>query len=218
MANFTDEDYDNKLNEDLGWRRMEMIAVRKSLLDAQSLNQSSPLTRGLARALVSISYSHWEGYCKNSFFSYASLIAKRRPKVSAATDSLVFEHVQHLMKRAKSGDETAKLEVISTIRGESDSRVRIDKRLMSETNSNLRFDVLNSLFSMSDVPVGAFELKANLIDVNLCDARNSIAHGRDLQVSVEDACELVDNVIKMLDEIRTILTNQVNLKGYLATS
>ena len=86
---------------------------------------------------------------------------------------------------------------------------------MSDSKSNLRFDVLADLLALGSVPVEAFELKANLIDVLLCDRRNSVAHGRDLFLDASESAGLGDEVITLMETMRDVLVTQVRAQGYI---
>src|SRR5699024_8142036 len=112
-----DDEFEDALTDDLGWRRTELVHLKKSLDEAAKKSDDGPATRGLSRAMIAMCYAHWEGYSKNSLERYAKLVSKRKPKVSEAAAGLVFEHMQRLMKRAASGDTAAKDVLINAVRG-----------------------------------------------------------------------------------------------------
>lgn len=60
-----------------------------------------------------------------------------------------------------------------------------------------------------------FELKENLIDQQLLDWRNKIAHGRSLFPSEDDFKVLYDEVSLLLRNFKDQLENAVALKTYL---
>ncbi|MGC3956001.1 MAG: MAE_28990/MAE_18760 family HEPN-like nuclease [Propionicimonas sp.] len=211
----TDDDFEAALGEDLGWRRIELAYLKDALDRSARLSADSPATRGLSRAMVAMCYAHWEGYSKNALERYARLVTRRKPKLSESSEALVLEHVRRLMHRLTSGDRRAREAITKTIRGDSDERLNVDKSLLSYTKSNLRYSTLSELFDRGGIPLDAFELKANLIDVLLCDRRNGVAHGRALFVPASDSLDLCNEAIELMEAMRDVLVTQVRAKGYL---
>lgn len=165
--------------------------------------------------MIVMCYAHWEGYTKNALERYARLVAKRKPSLSRANDGFVIQHIGRMMNRIASGDGSARAELLATLRGDHDPRIQVDRALLSDAKSNLRFEVLTRLFELGCISVRPFELKANLIDVHLCDRRNSVAHGRDFFVPPQDAMSLCDEVFELVEAVRDVMVNQVRAQGYL---
>ena len=205
MASYTDNAFEEALVDDLGWRRIELVHLKRALGEAAKLNSDGPATRGLSRAMVAMCYAHWEGYSKNALERYARLVTRRKPRVSEASDGLVFEHVQRLIRRIASGDPDARVALTDAIRGTSDDRINVDKSALADTRANLRYATLADLFERGCIPLDAFELKANLIDVLLCDRRNGVAHGRALFVPASESLQLCEDVLELIDEMREVL-------------
>lgn len=216
MAATTDDEFEAALVQDLGWRRIELSSLKRALGDAARQSQEGPATRGLSRAMVAMCYAHWEGYSKNALERYARLVTKRKPRLSEVSDGLLLEHAQRLMKRIASGDASAKDALASAVRGESDERINIDKSTLADTKSNLRYATLSDLFARGCIPIEDFALKANLIDVLLCDRRNGVAHGRALFVPADESLNLCDDVLTLMEQMRDVLVTQVRAKRYLS--
>lgn len=218
MSGYTDEDYEQSLDEDLGWRRTELNYLKDQLASANSSSPQSPATRALGRALTVMCYAHWEGYSKNALERYARLVAKRRPALSQAGPGLALNHVQHLTRRIASGDSSAEQELLAITGKAHDPRLHVDRDALSDSKSNLRFAVLKSLLTTGCIPVEPFTLKAKLIDVRLCDRRNDIAHGRNLLTPADEGIELCDETVQLLETMRSIMVSQVSCKRYLTHS
>ncbi|WP_182920439.1 MAE_28990/MAE_18760 family HEPN-like nuclease [Nocardioides cavernaquae] len=217
MTSLTDDAFEEALTDDLGWRRMELVHLKKALADAAAKSTDSPASRGLSRAMVAMCYAHWEGYSKNGLEHYAKLVSRRKPRISEVSDGFVLEHVHRLMKRIASGDREARTSLAAAIRGDSDERIKVDKSLLADTKANLRYSVLAQLFERGCIPLDAFELKANLIDVLLCDRRNGVAHGRALFVPPDQSLELCTEVLGLMESMRDVLIGQVRSKRYLVS-
>lgn len=218
MSGLTDDDFESALGQDLGWRRIELSHLKDALDRSARLSADSPATRGLSRAMVAMCYAHWEGYSKNALERYARLVTRRKPKLSETSEGLILEHVHRLMRRIASGDSYAREAITNAIRGDSNERLNIDKSLLCDTKSNLRYGTLSELFRRGSIPLDAFALKANLIDVLLCDRRNDVAHGRALFVPAGESLDLCDEAITLMETVRDVLIAQVRAKRYLTAS
>lgn len=218
MPALTDDDFEAALGDDLAWRTIELSHLKGALDRSSRQSSDGPATRGLSRAMVAMCYAHWEGYSKNALERYALLVTRRKPKLSESGEGLIMEHVHRLIRRIASGDGHAREAITSAIQGQSSQRLSIDKSLLADTRSNLRYGTLSDLFARGCIPLDAFELKANLIDVLLCDRRNGVAHGRALFVPARDSLDLCDETLELMETMRDVLVAQVRGKGYLTVA
>ncbi|WP_131810481.1 MAE_28990/MAE_18760 family HEPN-like nuclease [Mycolicibacter heraklionensis] len=214
MSTVTDDDFESLADGELGWRRLELHALAKELEKAASAHGSGPTVRALTRGMSTLLYAHWEGYCKAVFTAYLKLILRRRPLVSEAADRLILAHTQQIVRRIDSGDTDALGELVAIVRGTSTQRLRISQDKIVDTKSNLRFQVLEDITSALGIPLTDLITKKNLIDVQLCDTRNEIAHGRASFPSPQETLDLHRNVVAMMEDIRDVTIGQVRLKGY----
>ena len=215
MASYTDEQFENLVQEDLAWRRIELHSLKTQLEHQAAQNGSSPATRALARSMVTMLYAHWEGFSKCVFDHYANLIVRRRPVAAEMNDALLRAHASHVLKRIESGDPDAITELLGMSRGTDRPRVRLAKATLSDTKSNLRYNVLSSILEGFGMTVSEFETKQKLIDVLLCDRRNAVAHGRDMFPRSQDVISLHDDVIGLMESVQNDVVVQLRRKGYL---
>jgi MAE_28990/MAE_18760-like HEPN len=208
----------DRLDESLAWRRIELQALKAAISDAEKQSAGSPLSRALARSGLALLYAHWEGYVKDSCTAYVEFIAKRRLRCDELSDGLLGTVLESLGKRILAGDEDALLTLIYAVRKPSESRPRIPKISMVDTKSNLRFNVLADILVKIGFSAEPFITKDKLIDVSLCDRRNSIAHGREDFPAPGDFTELLTEVMGMMEEIRDIIMSGARLKAYRHSS
>ncbi|MDP0400382.1 MAE_28990/MAE_18760 family HEPN-like nuclease [Tsukamurella strandjordii] len=214
MAAVTDDEFETLLDEEMGWRRIELQALATRLQSEANTNPTSPIARALTRSMSTLLYAHWEGYCKAVFEAYMKLILKRKPLVCDAADSLAVAHIQQLLRRIESGDSAATDSLLSMVRGKSSERIRLNSEKIVDTKSNLRYRVLSDIMRSLNIPIDEFELKRNLIDVQLCDARNEIAHGRASFPPANEVLALHINVVEMMESMRDLSIGQVRTKRY----
>lgn len=214
MSAVTDDDFETLADSELSWRKLELHALAKELESAARSHASGPKVRALTRGMATLLYAHWEGYCKAVFEGYLKLIIRRKPRVSEAADRLILAHAQQIVRRIESGDDAALSELVDIARGTSTQRLRISLDKVIDTKSNLRFQILDNITSSLGIPISSLVTKKNLIDVQLCDTRNEIAHGRASFPDPSEILALHRSVIAMMEEIRDLTIGQVRAKGY----
>src|SRR5271165_5830506 len=72
---YTEQDLSDLFDEDLIWRRKELSDMKSAVRAADAA--AKPV---LLRAIITMSYAHWEGYvrtCANRYFEYLTI--RRRP-------------------------------------------------------------------------------------------------------------------------------------------
>ena len=193
---------------------MELQALKTAISEAERRSPNSPLTRALARSGVALLYAHWEGYVKDSCVAYVDYISKRRLHCGELNDGLLLTVLESLSRRITSGDEKARKALLEAVRQPSNSRASIPKATMIDTKSNLRHQVLTELLFKIGLSSETFATKGNLIDVTLCDSRNSIAHGRDYFPIPGDFPQLMDEVIGMMEQIYDLIASAARLSQY----
>lgn len=204
----------DRLDEGLAWRRIELQALKAAITDAERQSPGSPLSRALARSGLAMLYAHWEGYVKDSCTAYVEFIAKRRIRCDELSDGLLRAVLESLSKRAITGDEEALLALVDAIRRPADARARIPKATMVDTKSNLRFKVLSDILIRIGFSADTFSTKDKLIDVSLCDRRNSIAHGREDFPAPGDFTDLLVEVFDMMERVGDLIMSGARLKTY----
>ncbi len=214
MSVRTIEELADRLDEGMAWRRIELQALKAAVSDAEKQSPGSPLSRALARSGVAMLYAHWEGYVKDSCTAYAEFIAKRRLRCNELSDGLLRTVLESLSRRAVAGDEEALLTLVDAVRRPSDSRARIPKMTMIDTKSNLRFKVLCEILNQIGFSADDFNTKDKLIDVSLCDRRNSIAHGREDYPSPGDFATLLNEVFEMMELVGDMIMAGARMRFY----
>jgi hypothetical protein len=210
----TVEELADRLDEGMAWRRIELQALKAAVSDAEKQSPGSPLSRALARSGVAMLYAHWEGYVKDSCIAYVEFIAKRRMRCDELSDGLLRTVLESLSRRAVTGDEEALLTLVDVVRRPSDSRARIPKLTMVDTKSNLRFKVLCEILNQIGFSADDFSTKDKLIDVSLCDRRNSIAHGREDYPVPGDFATLLNEVFEMMERVGDMIMAGARMKSY----
>ncbi|MEV5833913.1 MAE_28990/MAE_18760 family HEPN-like nuclease [Nocardia sp. NPDC052112] len=202
------------VDDALAWRRIELSALKGLIEQHDSRNSISPTARGLRRAGIAMLYAHWEGFAKEALQGYVDFVSRRRLKFAELNDGLLYTALMSMFHRVKSGDAIAAESMIGMVRSAGQQRAQFPKNQLVDTQSNLRSAVLAKILANSGLRSDIFDLKVNLIDRRLCDARNSVAHGRGLFPDVGEFSILHDEVIGMMEILRDLVLASARSESY----
>lgn len=190
------------LDSSLAWRRIELSALKSEVERSAAAGATSPLARAMARSALAMLYAHWEGFGRDALGGYVEFISRRRLKFEELNDGLLMTTFASMQRRISSGDESAAKLLLEAIRRPATSRAPIPRSSMVNTRSNLKFSVLCEILDSVGLEKLDFEMKAQLIDRSLCDARNEIAHGREKFPTPREFSDLHQQILALMETLR----------------
>jgi hypothetical protein len=214
MAARTVDELQDRLDEALSWRRIELSALKGLIEKNESLPNSPPVSRSLRRAGIAMLYAHWEGFGKECLQTYVDFVSRRRLRLLELNDDFLRVCLLHTLRRADSGDGAAKADLVEMIRRRGDLRLPFPKAQMVNTQGNLRAHVLTEMMQDFGLDSIDIELRENLIDRRLCDTRNSVAHGRETCPAVGEFSELHAEVLEMMEYLRDVILGAARAGAY----
>ncbi|MFI6308077.1 MAE_28990/MAE_18760 family HEPN-like nuclease [Amycolatopsis thailandensis] len=206
------------LDEGLGWRRAELIALEAEIEKCEKASPDGPLTRALVRGGIALLYAHWEGYTKEACEGYLDYVAIRRLRYNELCDGFVLTALLAMFRKAETGDDVAREALLEAVRRPEDARARMPRRSVVNTKSNLRYEVLVEICEAVGLPYDQFITRRQLIDRSLCDARNDIAHGRLVHSDADTFKGLRKSVVEMLESIRALIVRYARESLYRGQS
>ena len=209
---YTESDLSSLLDSELTWRRRELSDLKFAIQRADLIAKTV-----LLRALIAMSYAHWEGYVRISATKYFSHITlKKLPfqklDIQFYKNSFL-ARIESFFKSKSSTEESCSF--ISSILESQDSRFAYISPQIIDTKSNLSTDVINDLCLVCGFESDFFEENRIFIDVKLLKKRNAIAHGQDEGVDVRDIDLFVEVTLSLMEHFRTLIENKVYTKSYL---
>ena len=203
---FTEDDLANQLNQDITWRIKEISDIKTAVRSADGAAKPA-----LLRAMVTISYAHWEGHIRFSAQKFLFHIALRRIYFSALDRQFIRNHFLPRLAdlHRKSLEERGNfIDAVQSAGGERYAKV--NERLI-DTRANLSSHVLTEICQVCGVDPKLFAPRETFIDVFLLKRRNSVAHGEDTLIGFEELDELANGTI----EIMRIFSNELQTSAYL---
>ncbi|KIC51038.1 MAE_28990/MAE_18760 family HEPN-like nuclease [Tateyamaria sp. ANG-S1] len=210
---YTADDFSSLVTADRTWRIREISDLKTAI---RSADQN--LGRVLLRALVTISYAHWEGHVRNSAKLYLTHVALRKhPYASLNNQFLKNYFLPRLAALSKSkGSIESRCNLLDEILASSNrsfSKVNDD---LINTKSNLNSEVLKEICLVCDVSYQEFIEHEAFIDAMLLKRRNAIAHGEDTFMAKDDLDEVTNTTVALMRMFGDALDNKVQLKTYMA--
>ncbi|KJS01006.1 MAG: hypothetical protein VR65_10660 [Desulfobulbaceae bacterium BRH_c16a] len=210
---YTENDLSNILDTDLIWRRKELSDMKAAIKKADQFSKTA-----LLRALVAMSYAHWEGYirtCANSYFEHLTLRKKSFVELERQIYVNSFLGRLDALHRSRVNlQERCKL--INDILDGGAGRFSYLNPTLVDTKSNLNTDVMKDICTICGVDSDHFEQNRTFLDVLLLKRRNVIAHGQQEYIQPDEIDDFVAKILALMSFFRNLLENKVYMKEYAA--
>ena len=198
-------DLQDNIERDFGWRIKELSLLKNKIPNTPNRD---PLQDVLIRAGVTMLYAHWEGFVKcaaENYLNYVSLKKLRHDQLESCFVALC------LKKKINEMDNTNRFDLqtaaVDFMLQQLNERAYIPYEGIIETKSNLSFFVFRDICTVIGIDYRKYQLKENLIDRELLQFRNSIAHGKYLSMKFNEYLDIYDKVIEMMRDIKDDILN-----------
>ncbi len=207
------EDLIDFLTKDLGWRKKELTTLYNNVATANSNNLPTAL-----RCASVLLYAHWEGFVKNSAESYLTYIKGQKLNLNEVNSNiLALSLKQKITEFSLTNKSTLHVQFIDYFQNNLGERAAFSETDSIKTQSNLNSVILKEIFVTIGLDITNYELKSNLIDKQLLKYRNDIAHGNQPPLNKDEYKTLHLEVIGMLDNIYTDISNSAVLNKFKKT-
>lgn len=199
------------LDEDLGWRKQELDTLKYMVERADQREKAF-----LLRAAVCVLYAHWEGFVRAAATSYASFVAAQGLRYRDLTPNFVALGLRSEIVNAGRSERLTDLTSVAEkmIHG-LDERAGIDWERSVQTGANLNSARFAQILCLIGQDGGEYESSNHLLDRKLLGKRNSVAHGRPVEVDEDDYAELHAGIIRLVDMFRDDVENAAALGVFL---
>jgi hypothetical protein len=213
MKPYTQQQLSDQFDSDLIWRRKELSDMKAAIKKADDVSKSV-----LLRALITMSYAHWEGYvrvCANAYFEHLTLRKMQYSELERQIYVNSFLVRVGAMKNASLGIE-ARCKLVNDILDGTEGRFGYIDPDLIDTKSNLNANAIKDICLICGVDGAYFEERRPFIDIIVLRRRNAIAHGRQEYIGIADVDGLVADTLALMEHFRSLLENKVYLRSYLA--
>lgn len=196
-----------KIDNDIAQRKKELINLKGLLLNAKAKNELL-----LAKCLVVMSYSHWEGFVKNATRIYMKYVQFQGLNANQYSQEL--RSALTCRQIMKNNDSVVNKILLTEDCLYNNKVLTIDVDDLCDTESNLNFDVLKKILYNVGLRSNVFDTKEIYINEKIVGDRNKFAHGEIRVYDSDDAIDIADTVINLMDTYRTEILNASVQKSF----
>ncbi len=198
------------LDNEMSWRRRELVTLRQTVENAR--DHELPL---VLRAGVLLLYAHWEGFVKQTAQYYLEYVAAQRLQYKDLQENFL-AHVMHgrIVQFYESKKATFHVEFFKFLRQRMSDTAPLENYCTVNTQANLNSDVFKEIVNTLGLNYKDYELKEKLIDYRLLKNRNEIAHGEASLIDRADFYLLYNEIMAIMEDFRTQIINSAVLNSY----
>lgn len=207
----------DKIDEELSWRKKELIQLRFIVSTAAPENELTIL-----RSSIVLLYAHWEGLVKRLLTLYLEHIVAQELHCNELKPNF---YAMSLLAEFEKFKTTKKVKhyisLTQTVFSGINSIPQIQYDKIIDTKSNLNSELFKELMSLLDLDSSIHDTSFNLIDERLLARRNGIAHGENRKRFPLDKDEYDDihtRIVRILDDLATQIKDAAENKSYKNTS
>lgn len=200
------------IDESLKNRKREIAFLKLQL--QEKIKKGSREADVLSKALILISYSHYEGFVKDiscKYFEYLNFIGL---KCKDVTKGLLAAYI-HATLYSQSLSVYSSIETIYGFITDEENKIVFNTKYMSDAESNLNSEILEKIAKRLDMHFSELDDNRVFIDSVILKYRNKFAHGNWEYVDSGRALEISDKIVFLLDSFSNELQNIIVQKKYL---
>jgi hypothetical protein len=197
------EDLGDYLDNEIAWRKRELSTLKSNVEKSRDKLEGTAIRSGIL-----LLYAHWEGFFKRAAEGYLEYVISKRLKYKAlAHNFIAIALKQQLETFEQTNKATVHHQLIAFLFENQDERAHIRKDNVIKTQSNLNSVILKEMMTAIGLDFAPYETKSKLIDEQLLNYRNSVAHGEHQDVDKAEYLVLHEEVRKMMDHFKTDIQN-----------
>lgn len=208
----TVEELETKLQEDLAWRKKEMLSI-KMMADKGDANESILLRSG-----ITMLCAHFEGFVKLASNCYVKYVSAQKINNCLLKDNFMAYSLTNAIKQCSNTEKISVYQkVIDKVRGIYDVPFCVKKDVIS-THSNPSSTELKEIVASIGLETDIFDLKANYIDSNLLNNRHKVVHGERYPIDKEDFRKTFEVIMGLIEQYEELIVQAADEKKFMKES
>lgn len=204
----TVEKLETKLQEDLAWRKKEMLAI-KIMVDKSDGNENILLRSG-----ITMLCAHFEGFVKFASNCYVKYVSAQNIKSGLLKDNFMAYSLADVINRCSTTEKISVYQKVVDKMYEIYEKPFFEKRNMISTHSNPSSKELKEIVASIGLETDIFDLKANYIDNNLLSNRHKVVHGERHQIDKDDFKTTFDVIMELLEQYEELIVQAADGKSF----
>ena len=197
------------IDTDLASRKNEITY----LIGLVNEKRSNRMVSVLAKSLIVLAYSHWEGFVKLTsarYLSYVNFLSIPKSDMNSRMNAVGLAWLGDI--RGLSKCDLA--HEINEILCQDGYKLTFPVEPLVSTESNLNSEVLRKIITDIGSVSTEFENDTAFLDKKLLKYRNRFAHGEALYADVDEALNIGRCVIALLNKYRDLVENMIATEQY----
>lgn len=208
----TIEALQDKIDEDLSWRKKELIDF--SLMIHSSHNES------LCRAGIALLSAHFEGFIKSVSNMYLVYVSSQGEKLSNLKNNFTAiscaRPFKDCIQSEKISVRTNALNNVMEKHNNEEFRIKYSERNpIISTDSNPSSKVLREIILSIGLDYSEYETKSRYIDTDLLSNRHKIVHGERISIEESDFDNTYENILEIMTQFSRQVLQAATDKEYL---
>ena len=173
-------DLEEKIDDELAWRKKELTSIRVDV-ESSEIKEKSEQSRAI-RSGIAMLYAHWEGAIKSIAEFYLTYVSGLNLKYGELKNNFLAIAMKNSLNEF---EDTKKASIhnkfIDEIYSKKNEVSKIPCKNIIKTNSNLKMDIFKEITATIGIDDNPYMLKKMIVDKTLLGNRNKIAHGEKLE-------------------------------------
>lgn len=214
----TIEKLEQKIDEELSWRKKELISIKSDVILSEQKNTNEQSR--LIRSAISMLYAHWEGAIKSIAEYYLIYVSSLKLEYKFLKNNFLAISIKNSLRDFENSNKaTIHNRVIDSIYNKANEVSNIPVDNIIKTGSNLKMEVFEEIAATIGIDATQFSLKKQLIDNRLLGNRNKIAHGEKIErldgiSNVSEYEELHDVVFELIEKFALNIKESASCEKY----
>lgn len=203
-----------KIDRELSWRKKELTQLKFIVSSASPENENTVL-----RSSIVLLYAHWEGFVKMALTFYLKHIVDQQLHCNELKPNF---YAMSLLSEFEKYKTTKKVKhyisLTQTVFSGINSIPRIQYDKIIDTKSNLNSELFKELMELMDLDPSIHDTSFNLIDKDLLDPRNGIAHGENRRLDKTAYLNIHKRIVQIMDGLARQIGSAAVEKKYIKSS
>lgn len=210
MAKIKSRDQLNDIiNKDLANRKYEISFLIGLLHD----KKSNRMAYVIAKSLIIVAYSHWEGFVKLTsarYLAYINFLSMPKSEMNVRLNAVGLAWLDDITRQPKCELINQVYDIIT----KDDYQLTFPVGPLVNPESNLNSEVLKKI--LADIGSDSIEFEDDypFLDKKLLKYRNQYAHGESLHADIDDAMMIGNKVVELLNKYRDLVQNMIDTEQY----
>lgn len=161
-----------------------------------------------SKNLIVFLYAHWEGFIKYCSECFLQFVSNQKIKYKDLNYGLLAVSKLDKIKDFIDANVALKIKAIEELFSDLDKKSEIPYNYAIATYSKLNTETLEEICLIIGIDSDKYSTKKGIIDEQLVNKRNSIAHGELLKITPSDAINVHKQILEILEMFKTDVLNR----------